>query len=87
YSTRIESAAGVRHVFDRVRDAPAFETILAELDQRIDEDCSFFLRLDKQAAFQDRVELGEGITLRAKVEAYPAKREAAIENARDAFEA
>lgn len=84
-STRVENADEIRHVFDRVREADEFERIVDELDQRIDEDCSLFLRLDKQAAFQDRVALGEGITLRAKVEAYPAKRDAAIENAREAL--
>jgi len=43
------------------------------------------MRLDKQAAFQDEIRLGSGITLRAKVEAYPAKHEAAVENAREAL--
>ena len=85
FSARVENADDVRHVFERVREAPSFDRIVAELDQRIDENCSLFLRLDKQAAFQGRVELGEGITLRAKVEAYPAKKELAVENARDAL--
>lgn len=85
FSARVENADDVRHVFARVREAPSFDRIVAELDQRIDENCSLFLRLDKQAAFQGRVELGEGLTLRAKVEAYPAKKELAVENARDAL--
>jgi RNA binding exosome subunit len=59
--------------------------VIAELDERVDENCSLFLRLDKQAAFGGDVRLGEGITLRSKVEAYPAKRETAVENAREAL--
>ncbi|MCO8246059.1 RNA-binding domain-containing protein, partial [Haladaptatus sp. AB643] len=54
-------------------------------DQRVDDNCSFFISLDKQAAYRDEVRLGQGITLRAKVEAYPAKKEAAVENAKEAL--
>jgi hypothetical protein len=32
------------------------------------------------------VRRGEGLTLRAKVEAYPATKEAAVENAREALD-
>lgn len=83
FSARVENADGIRHVFDQVRRAEDFDTIVDELDERIDDDCSLFLRLDKQAAYQGRVALGDGITLRAKVEAYPAKHDAAVENARE----
>jgi hypothetical protein len=62
------------------------DRIVDELDERIDDNTSLFLRLDKQAAFGGDVELGVGITLRAKVEAYPATHENAVENAREAFE-
>jgi len=53
----------------------------------VDDNCSFFLTFDKQAAFEGDVRRGDGITLRAKVEAYPAKREKAVTNARDVLEA
>ena len=85
FSTRVENADGIRHVFDHVGRAEDFDRIVDELDERIDDDCSLFLRLDKQAAYQGRVALGDGITLRAKVEAYPAKHDAAVENAREAL--
>jgi hypothetical protein len=86
-SARLENADEVRHVLERLSGASDFDRLLAELDDRVDENCSLFVRLDKQAAYRGEVRLGEGITLRAKVEAYPAKREAAVENAREAFEA
>jgi len=85
-SARVENADAMRHVLDRLAELDAIDRVLDELDERVDDNCSFFLRLDKQAAFQDEIRLGDGITLRAKVEAYPAKHEAAVENAREAVE-
>jgi RNA binding exosome subunit len=86
-SARLENADDVRYVLDRLTDLPDYDAFLDELDERVSEDCSLYLTLDKQAAFGGEVRQGDGITLRAKVEAYPAKRESAVENAREAFEA
>ena len=85
-STRVERADEMRHVLDRLSDLETASQLAAELDDRVDENCSLFLRLDKQAAFNGEVRLGEGITFRAKVEAYPATKEGAVENAREALE-
>ncbi|MFW5978334.1 MAG: RNA-binding protein [Halohasta sp.] len=85
-SARVETADAMRHVLDRLAELDEIDRVMEELDERVDDNCSFFLRLDKQAAFQDEIRLGDGITLRAKVEAYPAKHEAAVENAREALE-
>ena len=84
-SARVETADAMRHVLDRLAELDAIDRVMEELDERVDDNCSFFMRLDKQAAFQDEIRLGDGITLRAKVEAYPAKHEAAVENAREAL--
>jgi RNA binding exosome subunit len=84
-STRVETADEIRHVLTRLRESADAGRIRAELADRIDENCSFHLHLDKQAAATGTVRLGEGIALRAKVEAYPATREAAIENATEAL--
>lgn len=82
-SARLERADEMRHVLGRVSELDDIERVLTELDQRIDDNCSLFLRLDKQAAFRDEVRLGPGLTLRAKVEAYPAKKPRAVETARE----
>lgn len=82
-SARVENADEVRHVLREVASAEGFETVMEELDDRIDENCSLFLRLDKQAAYRGEPALGQGITLRGKVEAYPAKKAQAVENARE----
>lgn len=88
-STRVERAEHLSAVLSVLGEFPdpEFDRVLAELDERIDEDCNLFLTLDKQAAFEGDIRLGEGITVRGKVEAYPAKKATAVENARDALEA
>ena len=85
-SARLENADDVRYVLDRLVELPDYDTFLDELDERVSEDCSLYLTLDKQAAFRGEPRQGDGISLRAKVEAYPANREAAVENAREALE-
>ena len=82
-SARVENADDVREVFSRVATLDDIDAVKAELGDRVDDDCSFFLTFDKQAAFGGEVVRGDGITLRAKIEAYPAKRENAVANARD----
>lgn len=85
-SARVELADDVRHVLSQVAALDDIADVVDELDDRVDDNCSFFLTLDKQAAFEGDVRRGNGITLRAKVEAYPAKREKAVANAREALE-
>jgi RNA binding exosome subunit len=86
-SARLENADDVRHVLSRVADLSDVDALLSELDERVDENCALYLTLDKQAALGGETERGDGITLRAKVEAYPAKKATAVENAREALEA
>lgn len=86
FSARVDKADDVRHVLQQLSELSDIESVIGELDDRVDDNCSFFLRLDKQDAFKGEVERGPGITLRAKVEAYPAKQPAAVENAREALE-
>ena len=84
-SARVEKADGIRHVLDRIAELGEADRLRDELDQRVTENCELFMRLDKQAAYRGRAELGEGITLRAKVEAYPAKKHIALEAVREAL--
>lgn len=85
FSARIERADEIRTVLSRLEAADITDTVLAELDDRLDDNNSLFVRLDKQAAFRGDIRLGEGISIRGKVEAYPATREAAVENVREAL--
>ncbi len=85
-SARVEAADDIRDVLSTVASLPDIETLYDELDDRVTENTELFLRFDKQAAFNGEVRLGDGITFRAKVEAYPATKEAAVENARSVLE-
>lgn len=52
-----------------------------EVDQRIDEDCYFYLRLSKEEAFAGRLDVvsrGDVITVKGKIQVYPARREKAV---------
>lgn len=82
FSVRLDRADEMRYVLSKLTELDDIGTITDELDARVDDDCSFFLTLDKQAAFRGTVARGDGITLRAKVEAYPAKKDSAVENVR-----
>ena len=84
-SARVENADGIRHVLGRVRELEDLDEVVDQLDERVDDNCAFYVKLDKQAAFRGEVKRGEGLLLRAKVEAYPAKKPAAVENARQAL--
>ena len=85
-SARVERADEMRHVLDRLAELDDVDSVVEELDERVDDNCAFYLTLDKQAAFHGEIRRGDGITFRSKVEAYPAKREKAVANARELFE-
>ncbi len=56
-----------------------------EIDCRVTGDCEFWLRLDKQKAYEREIVPGkhDTVQLRGKVAAFPAKRENAIDVMRD----
>ena len=87
-SARVETADDLRTVLGHLETLPDAEReqLREELDQRIDENVSLYVSLDKQAAYDGTVRLGDGITLRGKVEAYPAKRSNALAAAAELLE-
>jgi len=57
--------------------------ILDVLDERIDDDCTFYLRLDKQAAVLGKYETanhGDVVSVTCKIVSHPAKKEVAMNN-------
>jgi RNA binding exosome subunit len=63
--------------------------ILEELGDRIDEDCTFRLRIDKQAAVSERYETahhGDVISITCKISSHPARKEIAEKNMRTFLE-
>lgn len=87
-SARVENADDIRHLLAQLKriDETDGRGLREELDQRVTENCEFYLSLDKQAALSGVVELGDGISIRGKVEAYPAKKESAVENVEETLE-
>ncbi|MFB6283878.1 MAG: RNA-binding protein [Halobacteria archaeon] len=79
YTVRIENADDLRHVLDSVDEILDEEL---DLNERVDEDCRFHLRLDKQSVYNEEPELGSGIELSFKMEAYPAKKPKAVDAVR-----
>jgi hypothetical protein len=79
----------VKGVFLRLSEEDRAE-LQGTLEGRIDEDCAFYFRLDKQEAYLGRMVLGEKgeehdvIAVHGKVKTYPKSREGAIE-VMDAF--
>ena len=86
-SVRLERADDVRYVLSKLTELGDFDRLRSELEARIDDNCAFYIGLDKQAAFNGDVAFGDGLMLRGKVEAYPAKKARAIETATEALEA
>jgi len=64
------------------------ETLKNERCERIDDDCCFHIRFDKQAAFEGKVRMAtnpDAIIAKIKLKAFPAKRENAIVSAETLF--
>ena len=55
--------------------------IVDDIENRIDDDCVFYIRLDKQKAVQGQYEVahhGDVVAITGKVQAHPAKKDGAV---------
>jgi len=78
--TRITNAKAVKRFFDSL-DRADIERLLETLERRVDEESFFFMRLDKQAAYEGRMVLADHddiISVRGKIKSYPQSRENAL---------
>jgi RNA binding exosome subunit len=69
-------------------DSSTKKRVLNELNNKMDEKGNLFLRFDKQRAYLEDlkiVEHGDSIHVKIKIAAYPAKKENAMELAREIF--
>ena len=88
-AVRAERAEGIRAVWRRIVDALGRDAILGGLEERVDEDGLYHLRVDKQQASLGMIAPpsdGDVIDVRAKVAAYPKKREIALRVLREFVE-
>ena len=81
----LDSLRSIRSFFLRI-SSDGREMLMNELENRVDDDCTFYFRLDKQEAYLGRLVLGEAgdendvIAVHGKIRSYPKNRDAAIEN-------
>ena len=79
---RVSSSRKIDAIFRRL-DKSSIEEMIDSLESRVDDECSFFFRLDKQEAYLGRLVMREGqevIAVRGKIESYPKRRDAALAN-------
>lgn len=84
-SRRVEERKAVRRIWERWSEAGLADAIGSNVDARVDEDGVLHFRLDKQAAFEERLVLAkdpDAVDVRLKLIAYPAKAEEAKRIAR-----
>jgi len=78
---RVSDAKRIRELF-RSLSVEEIQHLLDTLERRVDEESFFFLRLEKQDAFEGRFKMAEGediIAVRGKVKSYPQTRDNALE--------
>ncbi len=71
-----------------MKDAGMLALLMEEIEPRLDENCVFHFRLDKQKAYAEELALADSkdiIDVSMKVAAYPARRENALETVLDWF--
>lgn len=69
-------------------DSSTKKRVLNELDRKMDDKGNLFLRFDKQRAYLGNlkiIEHGDAIHVKIKIAAYPAKKEKAMELAKEIF--
>jgi len=82
FTAKLEKGA-CKSFIEILKSLPATELskLRRELAQRVDDDCNFHVRLDKQSAHNGIVRLAQtedAIDIRMKVKTYPSKRDSAI---------
>ncbi|MCL2143393.1 MAG: exosome protein [Methanomassiliicoccaceae archaeon] len=78
----LKGSAECRELFKRL-GKDVIDEVLSGLEDRMDDDCTFYLRVDKQAAVSGAYEIahhGDVVSITCKVAAHPAKKDIALGN-------
>ena len=81
FEAGLTKTGNMRTFLQQLKDAGILKQFLNRTGQRLDENCVFHFRLDKQKAFAGELALAETkdvIDISVKVAAYPARRELAL---------
>lgn len=82
FSCRMTKQKEFKALFSRLGDE-VIDDIKGDIENRVDEDCTFYIRLDKQEAVQGRYRIahhGDVIAITGKVQSHPARKEVAVRN-------
>jgi RNA binding exosome subunit len=87
---RLEKKAAQRYLDFLTSRLPEsdLKELIKELPERVTDDCDFFFKLSKQDAYLGDVRITyaeDAVALRARVEAYPAKKEIALKKLEEYF--
>ncbi|WP_178649651.1 RNA-binding protein [uncultured Methanobrevibacter sp.] len=70
-------------------DSKVLDKLINDLDKKVDENGNLFLRLSKEDAIDEKINIvdsGDSIHLKIKIAAYPAKKEVAINKLKEAID-
>ena len=84
FSADLKGDAECREMFRRL-GKDVVDELVTTVSDRIDDDCTFYMRLDKQAAVSERYEIahhGDVISVTCKIASHPARKEIAEKNMR-----
>ena len=82
FEAELSRARDMKLFLEKLKEARILDLLMNEIEQRLDENCVFHFRLDKQKAYVEKLELADSkdiIDVNMKVAAYPARREIAKE--------
>jgi hypothetical protein len=84
---RLKDKKDISAFWERVLSISSIkELLLQELEQRVDKENNFYIRFDKQAAFNKEIKFTRGddaIRVRAKIIVYPSSHAKAVEELRN----
>jgi len=87
---RLEKKAARQYFDQLISKLPGSdrEELIREVPERVSEDCDFFFKLSKQDAYLGDIRTSyaeDSIAIRARIEAYPAKKENGLKTLEDYF--
>ena len=88
FEVEMSKARDMKKFLQILKEAGMLALLMEEIEPRLDDDCVFHFRLDKQKAYAEKLALANSkdiIDVNMKVAAYPAKREIALETLLDWF--
>ena len=88
FEVELTKSRDMKKFLQILKDAGMLVELMKKIEPRLDENCVFHFRLDKQKAYAEKLELASSkdiIDVSMKVAAYPAKRENALDALLDWF--